>query len=230
MTNKICYFKEQSKEWLAFRKTYITGTNVPALFQMSPYQSKNALIKDKIGEPAKHFDSEYLQAGRDLECAVLAKLNRLDYNAKRPHSKKVCVIYNEELGLSASLDAILDNDGKNHLVEIKTTGMEKWKEWLNEGLPLNYIMQVHVQLMLRPFDYEGSALLAAFTPLWPSNPMAVYRIVANDRVQEIIKRAATTFKNDIKGFEYDMPGKEELKTILPTTFALVQVYNYLNKV
>lgn len=225
--NLIKEFKAQSEEWKRFRMSNITGTDCASLFQLNPYQSKNVIIKDKTSdEIKKHFDNKYAQAGRMLEPGVIIKLNDLKYKVKAAGKhNKVIVLHNEQTKLSASLDAIYTFHKRKYITEIKTTSYEKWQNWINEGLPLYYLLQVQVQIILKPEDYENGALLVTCARQDPTYPLAVYKISFNNEIKVIVENEVQRFWSDPESFDYNMGCKDQLQELLPLTATLIKLYD-----
>ncbi len=228
MSNQIQYFKPQSKKWLKFRQQYITGTDLASLFKLNPYKSLNVMMKSKTGE-AKTFDNKAMRAGRLLEAGVPILVSELGYPSKLASSNKVCVVYNDEYGLSASLDAIMIKDHKKHVEEIKTTNMDNFKKWVTEGLPLYYLLQVHTQILLRPDDFESSAMIAALGGSHPDYPLALFKIVQNQEIAEIIVEESQSFRSDPASFTVKEKLTDKLQKLLPSTAVLIKLQNYLDK-
>ena len=130
-------------EWLEYRRNGIGGSDVAAVFGLSPFCTAKDLYYDKIGiKPAFSDEQNYTakQIGHLLEPLVgeiFSKKTKL----------KICKehkIYMHPLYpfMLANIDYIVFMpDGTSAILECKTTNYNNQDKWANGSVPINYELQ-----------------------------------------------------------------------------------------
>jgi len=135
------YSKEQleqgTQEWLALRKTKITGTDAGIILGVSPYCTPLMLWKQKLGFIAPEKENDAMRKGKELEPIARSQYEYETNNLMRPE-----VVFKEDW-LMASLDGI-DPD-REIILEVKT-GYYNYRDALNNHIPLHYYAQIQHNL------------------------------------------------------------------------------------
>jgi putative phage-type endonuclease len=171
-----------SEEWHSFRRNGIGGSEVGYIMGLSPYKSSIQLFYEKIGEhePSRE-QNEAMFHGTHLESYVanlwkyydgtktgyIENFNQNNIirdlfvvdgyirNPKYPHLfanvDGIMPIGSVSLATSEVLE-------KNGLLEIKTIGSFYAKVW-DDGIPPQYLAQVHQYMMILELDYCEIAML-----------------------------------------------------------------------
>jgi putative phage-type endonuclease len=145
------------EKWLSMRCKGIGGSDVAAIAELNPWRSPLEVYLDKTGQGVEHPDNEAMEAGRDLEPVVLARLQRnlsklaefgVNTDGLSPGTRIVpgTSIYqsNDHPIMLATLDGILcSGDGFPEAgIEAKTCGERSAGQWDN-GVPDYYLTQVY---------------------------------------------------------------------------------------
>ncbi len=144
-----------SQEWLDFRKNKIGASMIPAICNVSPYQSRNQLLKEFVTGEVKavnDFTQKIFDDGHEWEDAIRNKVNEPRDNKFLP----AVVQYEKDSLFFASLDGI--NEEFKKVLETKSTSVEKvWMDVSWDNVPDEYNFQIQWQLFVTGYD---SALLA----------------------------------------------------------------------
>jgi putative phage-type endonuclease len=202
-------FIPRSNEWLEARQSYVTGTEVAALLGLDKYKSWKKIKANKL-EYSSVMDNDYMRAGRILEPGVLIALNEAGIDARPAHDTQTVFAYDENYRLSASLDGKgrCPNNGF-YIVECKTTQPTKFDAWY-EGVPLNYFLQVQVQLLLSDVDI---AVLACMSTNFPF-PLVAWEVVKDETTCNYLIDASKRFWTAVESgedFIVDKVAKEYVK-------------------
>lgn len=201
-------FTPQSAEWLAKRSQNITATEVASLLGLDKYKTPHKVLKEKIN-PVKLADNAAMRAGRILEPGVFVALKEIGLNCRPADYEKVVMYEDPEVRLSCTLDGIgINKDKGKYIVECKSTKPELFEKWEDQA-PINYIIQVQVQLMLTKLD---KALLACVSQQFPFS-IIVYYIKADKEIHKIIeynvRKFWTCYEKNVK-FKIDKENIAEL--------------------
>lgn len=128
---------QRSSEWLAWRASGITATDISAIMGVNPYKTALDIYNDKAGFGKEIFDSPSMQRGRDYETEALNKYS-LDTNKI---FAPLCV---QDGIFRASLDGYCD---EGILIEIKIP-LEKNFESQVKNPPVHYLYQIQWQMMI----------------------------------------------------------------------------------
>lgn len=131
--------------WLEARRKYITATEMSALLGLNPYQSAQAMLRNKL-DP-KFFSNKYTKAGQLMEPGIIMAVNRklgTNFETVGGHGDQKILYPASGVRIAATPDA-MSSDGT--LLEAKTAGRAKFDAWDSEGVPLEYEVQVRVQML-----------------------------------------------------------------------------------
>jgi putative phage-type endonuclease len=129
--------QQGSQEWLEWRKTRITASDVPIIMGESPWASPFMLWEQKLGLRAPQETNSSMQRGKDLEPIILAQCEEL-FNCKFKPTVMECTSY-EWMG--ASLDGISDDE--SILLEIKAPNREDHESARKGIVPQKYVGQLN---------------------------------------------------------------------------------------
>ncbi len=211
MDNKRVFFEQGSPEWLEWRGSLRTASETPTVMNLNPYQSQNALRKQKA-EQKPTFVNEAMVRGSNMEPIARAAVGE----ELGIHLEPRCY----EMGLfGASLDAFGELEGVEVIVEIKCPSSPSSAYWsdLDEKHPAFWQL-VHQKLCSgaeRTFLYtydEGRTRLQEchitedhFTQL-----IEAWNKFESERTDEAFEKIATEFKS-LKRIEKQI--KDELDEI-----------------
>jgi putative phage-type endonuclease len=132
---------KNKQEWLRERKNYIGGTDLASIVGLSPYRTALDVYLDKTSDNITEESSPAMRWGNLLEDVVAKEYAKVTgYNLEIEPN----VLYHHEYKfLGANIDRWADN--KKHVLECKTAGFTRGKEWGEEGtdqIPESYLVQV----------------------------------------------------------------------------------------
>jgi putative phage-type endonuclease len=196
MKNKRVFLEQGSPEWLEWRGSLRTASETPTVMNVNPYQSQNALRKQKA-EQKPTFVNEAMVRGSNMEPIARAAVGEELGISLEPR----CY----EMGLfGASLDAFGELEGVDIIVEIKCPSSPSSAYWddLDEKHP-TFWQLVHQKLCSgaeRTFLYtydEGRTRLQEchitedhFTQL-----IEAWNKFESERVDEAFGEIATKYKS-----------------------------------
>jgi putative phage-type endonuclease len=126
------------------RKKFIGGSEIAACCGMSRWKTQLELWAEKTGrlEPKDLSENESVEWGHRLEEPVAKKFSDTHKVKLMAYKKR---FYHKEHGfLSCELDRIIT--GTDEFVECKTCDARLMKEWEDDEIPIDYIMQVQFDL------------------------------------------------------------------------------------
>jgi putative phage-type endonuclease len=214
-------FKDES-EWLAFRKTRITASEVAVALGKSSFRTRADLYIAKTTELAD-TDKEYIRWGRRLEPVVADELiyQRGGELIKLP--PYTCYWPDNEDPVSATPDFFYEAPGRDDVgvLEIKTAGVHNMGQWTGEP-PLEYILQLQTtmhctglkwgiiacllagqRLVWKDYDYDAE-LMALALPQIRITHDAILRRNADSLLAETVLDSeawARLFPQDSGGFQ-----------------------------
>lgn len=152
---KFVDLKQNTPEWLEFRKTHIGASDAPIIMGVSPWCTPRQLWEKKLGLRDDSFDSSAMKRGRDLEDVA-----RLEFLFKTQICVAPAVVECGKLSwMSASFDGI--DDTHKHIVEIKCPGKEDHQKALDNNVPEKYYPQLQHQMFVADvesmsyFSFDG---------------------------------------------------------------------------
>lgn len=152
------------EEWLRRRSSFVGGSEVAALFGLSPRKSAFALWAEKSGYvmPPDLSNDPFVKRGRRLEQFVAD-----DYAESAGHDvvnlgEFATFVDEQEPHLAATLDRRIDNAGErgHGALECKTAHAFLAHAW-DDGAPLPYQLQLQAQLACTGWSWGVLACLIA---------------------------------------------------------------------
>lgn len=141
---KILNLIQGSPEWIKARYNYITASDVPVLFDSSPYKTALQLFEEKvmhIEAPVDESKQILFNIGHKVEVAGREWLvNHLGHNLD-----PAVIISDKVPELLASLDGFSEKEGL--IAEFKYVGAESLNEIKSGKLPAHHDIQVQSQLL-----------------------------------------------------------------------------------
>ena len=129
------------EEWLRGRKKYIGGSDIAAILGLSNYRSALDVFLDKTSEDVSDEGSRFTHWGTLLEDVIANEYSRV--KGLEVEIEDSPIEHPKYPFLAANIDRWVDN--KNYVLECKTAGAYKAKEWGEEGtdqIPEAYLCQV----------------------------------------------------------------------------------------
>lgn len=138
--------KQNSPEWLVWRKTHIGASDAPIILRESPWMKPIELYNQKISDEIVELDNFAVNRGKALEPYALEAVSKELGIELQPK-----VFVSDEIDyMAASIDGISE-DGKT-VVEIKCPG-EKTMDLARQGIiPKHYEIQMHHQMKVLGVD------------------------------------------------------------------------------
>lgn len=164
------------------RDKYIGGSDIPIIFNVSKFKTRNQLLLEKAGEIENDFTgNKYTEYGNVMEPKVREFINdkfKIDF-------KEECLIDNK---YRCNVDGLGEwYDGEKGLLEIKTCNLETFE---NDKVDLVYNLQIQFYLMV----YDApKCLLVKYLRTNEFNEE-----FEKDKVKEILVEADYTLQRDIK--------------------------------
>ena len=129
------------QEWLRERKNYIGGTDLASIVGLSPYKTALDVYLDKTSDDIREESSPAMKWGSLLEDVIAKEYAEVTgYNLEIEPN----VLYHPKYKfLGSNIDRWADN--KKHVLECKTAGFTRGKEWGEVGtdqIPESYLVQV----------------------------------------------------------------------------------------
>jgi len=135
------------QEWLRERKNYLGGTDLSAIAGLNPYRTALDVYLDKTSDDIAEETNAAMRWGNLLE-DVVAKAYREEIgNGKEVWESDRPIRHTEHRFLAANIDRWVGKrkDIREYILECKTTGFNKNKEWGDLGtdqIPESYLVQV----------------------------------------------------------------------------------------
>ena len=181
---------EGESEWLAFRNDGVGGSEVAAIMGISKYRSPIEVWMEKRGlrKPDDLSDKEAVEWGNRLESIVREKF------AERHPELDVSTCEQSFVAKGrpwahANLDGKVFGDDGWGVLEIKTVGKNREKDWAN-GVPDYYMTQVTHYLSVTGWSYAWVAALIG------GQHYVEYRVRRDEDDIAMVDAAVDTFWND----------------------------------
>jgi predicted phage-related endonuclease len=218
-------------EWLTWRQSLVTASNIGALFAIHPYVTLDDLVAQMTGQRRGEGDNASMRAGRILEPAVIAAINeeRPEWRVWKATTFHILT----ELRLGCTPDAFgLDGE---LLVQLKTVSPAVWDQW-RATAPLHYVLQTLTEMMVCG-QSRGVLAIMVRSPSFPlhlfdvnRHPAAEARILdavaefwrmwdAGEHPQPQTAHGLAEMVSD--GSHKDFSGDNELMALLPERADLV---------
>lgn len=136
------------REWLAYRKQGLTGTDAGAIVGMNPYISAFKVYQDKITDEIEEFDNESMRQGRDLEAYVAKRFE--EHTGKKVKRANAIFYHPEHAWMLADFDRLIV--GEKAGLECKTVGAYSADKWKDGKIPLHYQLQVQHYLAVSGYE------------------------------------------------------------------------------
>ncbi len=203
-------------QWRALRHKHIGGSDIAALFGLSPYTTQFALWHEKAGTvPERDADNQKTQWGKLIEPLIAQELGRtLNWRLERSKT-----YWSDGKGLGCTLDFdVFDHQWGPGIVETKVVFdyADYKRDWSDDRAPPNYELQAQHQMLVtgRPWCaiQVWIAQTATMAPALIRKPIA-------DVQAEIVKRVEAFWKSIAEKKMPDPTGTEAewaiLKAIWP---------------
>jgi putative phage-type endonuclease len=163
------------EEWLKRRHSGIGGSEVGAILGLNPYSSAIEVFYQKIEKTPENIENEPMFWGKMLEDKVATvwqyyEKDKLDFQSmsenfkagriKRESREIYSIIRNPDYPyFFANIDRlIVDENGDEGVLEIKTAGSFALKKW-EAGLPPYYLIQLQTYMLIAGLEYGEIAVL-----------------------------------------------------------------------
>ncbi len=143
------------EEWKETRRKGIGGSDVAAIMGLSRFKSAYTLYLEKTGQIKNEVNNEYVHFGTILEEVVAKEFS--DQTGKKVHKVNAILIHEKYPWMIANIDRKVV--GENAILECKTTSAWNAKEWQNDEVPQEYILQVQHYLAVTGSEYAYIAVL-----------------------------------------------------------------------
>lgn len=150
-------------EWLDYRRKGLGGSDAAAVMGLSPFCTCRDLYRDKLGiEPAGDDDKNWvaLEVGHRLE-SLVAEIFRRKTDLKVWEDKRMFAHPDPEYSfMQADLDFMVqERDGRQGILEIKTTNFFCRDHWDDDNVPVNYELQGRHYMAVMDLDFVWYACL-----------------------------------------------------------------------
>lgn len=131
--------KQNTKEWLQFRRSHICASDAPIIMGVSPYKKLDKLREEKL-KCYESITTSYMQRGKDLEPIALEMFEKETGLIMFPMVGK----HEGIEWMAASFDGV--SIDRKHIVEIKCPGKKDHELALQGKIPPKYYPQIQHQL------------------------------------------------------------------------------------
>ncbi|AUS15131.1 YqaJ viral recombinase family nuclease [Bacillus velezensis] len=175
-------------EWLLERRKGIGGSDASVILGLNKWRTAFELWLDKTGQvPVSESASEAAYFGSILEDIVAKEFEVR--SGKKVRRKKSMLKHPEHDFILANVDRMIV--GEKAILECKTTSAYNLKEWENDEIPADYIVQVQHYLGVLGPEYKK----AYFAVLIGGNKFVWKEIERDDELIEMIFTAEVEFWN-----------------------------------
>ncbi|HRD20422.1 MAG TPA: YqaJ viral recombinase family protein [Fervidobacterium sp.] len=199
------------EEWKQQRRNGIGGSDAAAAIGLNRWKSRLKLYLEKIGELEDNVDSEATYWGRILEDVVAEEFTRRTGKAVR--RVNAILIHPEFEWMIANIDRKVV--GENAILEVKTTAAWNNKEWEQDEIPQEYIIQAQHYMAVTGAD------LTYFAVLVGGQKLLIKKFVRDDELIEMIIREEQKFWQMVENrtppeLDGSVDAKEILSYMYPT--------------
>jgi putative phage-type endonuclease len=218
---QITRIPQHTDEWFEYRKSGIGGSEIATVLGLNKYNTVTRVFYEKIGaiEPQK-IDNAKMFFGRYMEDKIADLWKFYDgtetgwiENYKNNKVIRECrnvngfVVNPSYPWLFASLDRVINKKGGVNLItaqpltteavlEIKTLGYWSASMW-TDGIPISYLLQIHVYMIILETDYAEIAILQ------DGNDFRVEKYMRDDKLCQRIIDISKSFWHNLV-----LPAKE----------------------
>jgi putative phage-type endonuclease len=133
---------ENKQEWLRERKNYLGGSDLGAICGLNPYRSALDVYLDKTSEDIACETNSAMHWGTLLEEVIAEEYGRIiGYRVEQPSAP---IIHSKYQFLGANIDRWVISTNSPYILECKTAGFTKAREWGDSGtdqVPESYLIQ-----------------------------------------------------------------------------------------
>jgi len=180
---------EAVKTDLGNRRTFIGGSDAPAIIGVSPWKSRVQLWREKTGrDPEDNLDAiERVMAGKLMEDTI-ARLYTWKYGTRLRRINERVEMNDPSFPAVAQIDRKIE--GERKIVEIKNVDFSQRNKWGEDGsseIPVYYYAQIQHQMMCANYE-EAEAV-----PLFGGNTLGRYPITQDVQFIESLYEAEREF-------------------------------------
>jgi len=186
-----------SPEWLEWRKTKVTASELPIILGISKWATAYSLWQQKLGFTGGVKDNYAMKRGRDLEPMVRDLANENMCAKFVP----AVLVSNDLAWAAASLDGIDREYENGAIMEIKCPGLADHQLAEKEEVPPHYYPQIQWQLFV-------ADLHTCYYVSYYDQSLAIFEVVRDDDyISNTLLPAAAEFYRCL--VEMEEPAKEE---------------------
>ena len=143
---QIIKLRQQTKEWLEFRRNHICASDAPIIMGNNPYKKIHQLYDEKI-KCYESVPNQYMKRGLELEPIALQAFEKETGLIMFP-----VVAVHDDLGwMAASFDGMtIEGDS---IVEIKCPGKKTHDIAMNKMIPTQYYAQLQHQMHVAGLNF-----------------------------------------------------------------------------
>jgi putative phage-type endonuclease len=172
----------QTKEQIADRVNFIGGSDIAAVLGLSRWKTPLEVWAEKTGqiEPPDLSGKLQVELGIELEETVAKLFSKR--TGKKVRRCNAMLYHQDYKFLAGHIDR--DIVGENAILECKTASDYKTKEWKEDEIPIEYVLQCHFYMAITGSDKAYLACLLGNTKF------EIKEIPRdNDTIEKIIKQA-----------------------------------------
>lgn len=131
------------QEWLKERKNYLGGSDLGAIAGLNPYRTALDVYLDKTSDNIVEDTNSAMRWGNLLEDVIAEEYGRI--KGCRIEQPSQPTIHSKYKFLGANIDRWVISSSMPYILECKTAGFNKGKEWGEVGtdeIPESYLVQV----------------------------------------------------------------------------------------
>lgn len=141
------------EDWLEARRQVIGGSDAGAILGLNPYKTAFDVWRSKVEPPEEDTAGEAAHWGNLLEPVIADEFRR--QTGFRVHRLEAILVHPKWQFMGANVDRLIRCDEGTGVLEVKTAGAFRAKEWESGNVPPEYYAQVQHYLMVTglPFAY-----------------------------------------------------------------------------
>lgn len=183
---KLINLKQNTKEWLDFRRNHVCASDAPIILDVSPYKKIDKLLDEKI-KGYELVPNKWMNRGRDLEPLALEMFELQTGFTMFPMVAKHSTID----WMAASFDGV--SIDQKHFVEIKCPGKKDHQLALEGKIPPKYIPQLQHQICVIGLD-------KGYYYSFDGKNGVIIEFVRDEKFIEIMIEKENLFWNHIQAF------------------------------
>lgn len=145
MDMEIIDLKQNSQEWLDFRRNHVGASDTPILLGVSPWKTPRELYDEKLGLSSSQ-DNDCMRFGREKEANIRDRFNLNEGYQMIPIVGRSAMYP----WMIASFDGLCQTN--KLFIEIKCTNKDDHEYICNEGIPEKYQPQIIHQFIVSQYD------------------------------------------------------------------------------